>query len=467
MNKRIGLYVSFLLLLFFSVYADNYVKINFNPSSIANAKVKGFVCPNSNCFTVVGDLWSGNTLTSDVGSFILRFPASIPYGGTNYVHYYYHLNYLPYYIINVATDTNNPGTTLENPYVLTRKVEFTKISSCSSPVSLSVVNNIRENLPVSVTSGAEMSSTTKSAFGFQSDVYNGFIRGSEFEQYYEVETTLRLRIYKYNSTTSKNIGSPIHSENIVKRIYYDDTVNVAFTDWMPPEQIDQFTWYNITVVSDVTDSKCSSKVNQRASKLLRVWRDDPRNECYSLIDTEGLVFSPVDLTNGQPEVGQEVTITFRKLSNYANDYEPWDPLFTLTPQDTNINLKLKEQDSPDVVITKTLPKNSDDNFKDVSVTWTPEKAGLFTMELYADAATCPVSEDTTSDIYSQTLTVFEIPKYDLKFVVKSAGNPVADAKLLIENPLLEKLTSPLGVATINLQRGTYGYRVEKSPYTGA
>jgi hypothetical protein len=55
-----------------------------------------------------------------------------------------------------------------------------KISDCSSPISISVVNNISENLPVSITSGMAMSSTTKSAFGFQSDVYNGFIKGSEF-----------------------------------------------------------------------------------------------------------------------------------------------------------------------------------------------------------------------------------------------------------------------------------------------
>lgn len=456
-------------------YSYNYIKFEYkNQSSkyvTSNVETRGFICGDVNCITVINELWGGQKKSSDFDSTIyditLEFPSlsQVTSNAKQFVFFSYNSNYKPNYY-KLPIDSQSSYNTYNTPYfspsyhILT----LNKASTCSSPISLSVVNNIRENLPVSVTSGASMSSETKAAFGFQSNIYTGWIRGSEFEKYHEVETTLRLKIYKYNSTTSKNIGTPIHTENVVKRIYYDDTVNVEFTDWMPPEQIDQFSYYNVTVESDVTDPKCSSKINQRASKILRVWRNDPRNQCYSLIDTDGLVFSPVDYPNRLPEVGQEVTITLRKLSNYANDYEPWDPLFTLTPQSTNINLRLKQRDFTDILITQTLPENPDANFKDVTFKWIPTKAGLFTMEVTADAATCPVSSDIISNAYIQQLTVFEKPSYKLKFIVKSEGNTVSGAKVIIANPILENLTTALGVTSFRLQRGIRSYNVEKDSY---
>jgi hypothetical protein len=108
---------------------------------------------------------------------------------------------------------------------------------------------------------------------------------------------------------------------------------------MPPTQTEDYTYYNVSVISDVTDPKCSSKVNQRASKIMRVWKEIPRNICYSLIDTDGLVVFPVD--SSHPEVNQEVTISFRKLSNYATDFDPWDSNYRLIPTDTNVTIKLR------------------------------------------------------------------------------------------------------------------------------
>lgn len=472
--KYLLIYLIFINLIVPLVFSINYYKFEFKNSSgryVSDVTSSGFLCSDVDCKNqFLGDLWQFESSIKDGTNYdiILPLPTStevnsnvkaifISWNSLNYLHKYSMITPVPQKTGNSYT---NPFLLPSNLYIIQ---PFEKISQCSSPISISVVNNIRENLPVSVTSGAAMSADTKAAFGFQSDIYKGWIRGTEFEQYYEVETTLRLKIYKYDSATSKNIGSPIHEENVVERIYYDDTVDVAFTDWMPPPQTDQFSYYNITVESDVTDPKCSSKINQRASKIMRVWRDDPRNECYSLIDTDGLVFSPVDFANRIPQTGQVVTLTFRKLSNYANDYEPWDPLFTLTPQDTNINLRLTGPEN--TVITQVLPKNNDGNFKDVSVTWTPLASGSYTLEVTADAATCPVITDTSSDPYIQTIMVFDPPRYDLKFTVKSGGNAVSGANVMIVNPPGQKFTTNLGVATYNLPRGTYDYRIEKSPYT--
>lgn len=473
--KKLIFPIIFLILIHYS-YSINYLKFELKNESnryIDKIDALGFVCKTLDCDTSAGDpvigvLWNGQIKSSSTYSIVLDYPSSSEAiaNAKTYYTVFVNKNYKSRFKLSpVIQQLTGAGSSQSNPYFSTNGIIILeKAPSCSAPISLSVVNNIRENLPVSVTSGANLDATTKSAIGFSNPVWSSYIPNAA-KQYFEAETTLRLRIYKYDSATSKNIGTPIHSENIVKRIYYDDTVNVAFTDWMPPEQTDQFTWYNVTVVSDVTDPKCSSKINQRASKLLRVWRDDPRNQCYSLIDSEGLVFSPVDFFNSKPEVGQEVTITLRKLSNYANDYEPWDPLFTLTPQDTNMNLRLKKQGSADTVITSVVPKNPNENFSLVSFKWTPESAGDFNIEITADAATCPVSSDISSDVEIMQLIVFEKPKYDLKFTVKSGGNAVSGANAMIVNPPSEKLTSNLGVATYNLPKGVYDYRIEKSPYT--
>jgi hypothetical protein len=466
---KCSIFVFLVVLISVNINATNYASFCFSDKltnqQISNVKVLGVICSESQCSAPVGNLWNGAIKNSNEdlpnNCVILDFPSTLQ--SHSYTLVFAPETHKSLFLSDLKlTDANNPGTTFANPKSYPfNPIKFEQQASCSSPVSLSVVNNIRENLPVSVTSGANLDSTTSSAIGSTNKAWFP----QTMRQYFEVETTLRLRIYKYDSTTSKNIGTPIHTENVVKRIYYDDTVSVAFADWMPPEQVDQFSYYNVTVVSDVTDPKCSSKVNQRASKILRVWRDDPRNACYSLIDSNGLGISPVDFTDRKPEAGEEVTISFRKLSNYANDYEPWNPLFTLTPVDTNINIKLKQTGMETEEIIQTLPRNDDDNFKDVTVKWTPEKSGMYTLEISADANNCPVMDDYSSDLYTQTITVFDPPSYNLKFTVKASGNPVLGANVMIVNPPDQKFTSSLGTVTYNLFKGTYDYRIEKSPYT--
>ena len=312
-----------LLLLFclciHSASADSYKKYCFQDAvtSIAttNVNMNGWICTGSGCTNTIGPMWGGQIInaadTPPNNCITWRFPTSLQ--GTGYTLIVFSEGYKSKLIAEFTTDANNPGTTEINPLNYPfNPVKLNKQAGCSSPVSLSVVNNITENLPVSVTSGANLDATTASAMG--SSYKNGFPNSMDY--YFEVETTLHLKIYKYDSATSKNIGSPIHTQDVIKRIYYDDTVSVSFADWMPPEQVDQFTYYNVTVESDVTDPKCSSKVNQRASKIMRVWRDDPRNECYSLIDTNGLVISPAD--SDSPEEVNVPQVDLNELSFVRN-----------------------------------------------------------------------------------------------------------------------------------------------------
>ncbi len=162
----------------------------------------------------MGTLWQGNfqhTMSSPPNDKVtVTYPTNLQ--GVGYIMWSVHDEYRTWYrkLITIS------GTSSSDP--TTGDLFMDKASSCSSPISLSVVNNIRENLPISVTSGANLDSTTASAIGFPNKPYVH----PELDYYFEVETTLHLRIYKYNATTSKNVGSPINSEDVIERIYYDE-----------------------------------------------------------------------------------------------------------------------------------------------------------------------------------------------------------------------------------------------------
>jgi len=213
MRYRITLITICFILSCISISGANYQRFdytNLESKPINTVVVRGYVCSDIDCKNpFLGNLCSGNIKRTDtevpLNSIVLSIPikSELPSNSNAMVLFSYNLAFLPKFKKMIPV-TQSIYTDINNPYFpSTNILKLEKISSCSSPISLSVVNNIRENLPVSVTSGASMSSTTKSAFGFQSDVYNGFIRGSQFEQYYEVETTLRLRIFKYDIANTK------------------------------------------------------------------------------------------------------------------------------------------------------------------------------------------------------------------------------------------------------------------------
>ena len=114
-----------------------------------------------------------------------------------------------------------------------------------------------------------------------------------------------------------------------------------------------------------------------ASQLVTVWEDYPRDECYTL-------FRNFNTDPEQPEVDEQVSITFDKLTNYANDYDAWDPLYTLSPEGTDLTLTITGD--IDDQKTKTMSANTDTGYRAGSMSWTPTQPGSYLLELQGNAA---------------------------------------------------------------------------------
>jgi hypothetical protein len=102
---------------------------------------------------------------------------------------------------------------------------------------------------------------------------------------------------------------------------------------------------------------------------------------------------------------------------------------------------------------RVLIKNPTGGFADASVKFTPANNGNYTVEIYADSTNYVCPNDISSDVYTQTLQVFPVPKYDLKFTVKAQNSPTSASVTINELPETKQTDS--GIATFNLARGTY------------
>ncbi len=432
---------------------------NQEGESVYNSKIKGYICKDTSCATISGSLWGGQILnTNDFvphDRITLEFPATLQ--GAGYMVKVFNEEYKVRSRRSITlTDSHNSSTTFENPWYIPQVgasiSRLNKQPDCSSPISLSVTGNISENIPLTITSSTNLDATTSGAIG-EENYLNAPI---EVEFYYEVETTLYLKIYEYDINTESNIGIPIHTQTKVERIYYDDNINVEFEDWTPPEA----RWYNVVVESVVTDPKCSSNIPLTASQQVRVWEDFPKDECYSLV--KNLAASPLN-----PEVNQEVTLTFNKLSNYASEHDIWDTDYTLSPTPTKIKL---EADGSKASETK-LPANSDNEYDEVSIKWTPTEEGDFTLSIVAESVDYTCDKDTASNPVSVDITVSELPEYDLKFTVKKEYgiHKIKYATITVTNTNTQDVesgtTDNKGILEFELDKGSYSYTVEKTGYS--
>ncbi len=467
--------VNFYLVIFFLLipfsFSINYYNFEFKDANnvyVQDLVARGFLCSDIDCKNQFSsDLWDGQTKSTNADGtnydIVLDFPSNSETNAPAMIVFYHNFNYLPKARL-LSPRSQISGSSYTNPYLLPASLyiikPINKASQCSSPVTLNVVNNVKENLPVTITTGASMSSTTKSAFGFNGNVYVGWIQGSQFQQYYEIETTLLLTIYKYDVAQQKNIGSPIQTQTVVKRIYYDSTASVSFDSWTPPD----VGYYNVTVQSIVTDPKCSSNIPQSSSQIVNVWKSFPKDECYSL--TRNLATTPPN-----PEVNQEVTITFEKLSNYANNYDAWDTNYHLSPTPTKIILNINGPTSGNT--NTDLSANTDDDFKSAQIKWTPTLAGNYQLDVTARSTNYNCPKDTISNPLISTVTVSNIPSYDVTFTVQrsSDSSKINQATISLVNTQSSvastNSTNSLGIRTLSLQRGSYTYTVTKTGYATA
>ena len=148
--KKLFSFLLMFILLSFSSVAFNYMKFDFvndNGDSIDDVKIKGFVCADIQCTQPhLSDLWSGSikdtSLSSPLNSIVLRIPTQneLNSDAERLDNRYFHLDYLPKYrLIDVIS--NSIYTNINDPFFPSSHITTSeKISTCSSPITLSVVN---------------------------------------------------------------------------------------------------------------------------------------------------------------------------------------------------------------------------------------------------------------------------------------------------------------------------------------
>ena len=306
-----------------TVSAVRYVNYEFKEGIISNRQltatnnpvgdvsVVGFVCANVDCSNVSGVLWDGAVLNSGSNSSIqLEYPTQLQ-SAFGYGIYYFKDGYIPWEQNPNwwGTNSNDP----QGPYerILSRK------DVCSAPIDRFVVaNDVQPNIPLVMSLGAGLDAATHAAI---QNAELGYVPPG-FEEYYSVETNIRLRIYD-------SLNNIVEEQTKTVSIPYSGTFGVEF-NWIPTVSGD----YKAVVSTEVTDAKCLSSVKSSTSKNFTVLSEEPRNMCYTLLN--GLYIS-----DHFPLENETITISGTKISNHVDTAG-----IVYTPVPTNLSFYILDSD---------------------------------------------------------------------------------------------------------------------------
>lgn len=341
-KKIIYLCTIFLIIASFQVSATRYVDYEiyegiitsdgtFVPTDnpITNSYAIGYVCEDSDCSSVSGTLWSGAVQsTGDSNQLQLTYPTTLQ-SSYGYGVYYYKQGY--------RTWEQNPdwwGTDSSDPQGPYQKY-LVKQQGCHSPIEqFSIVNEAQPNIPLVIDVTAEIDAVTYASLHNMGPL--DYVPPSLEQDYYSVATRVTLEIKNSNN-----------------QIVYQEIEDIIIS--YSGSQAVQFIWtptiagsYSAKVYTDVTDEKCSSYIQESASKDFSVLSEEPRNMCYALLNE-------LATSNQFPKQGDILDISATKISNYADDN------YALTPIPTDITLAVTRQSDNAVVYTdsKTIAANPD------------------------------------------------------------------------------------------------------------
>ncbi len=275
---------------------------------VDNVNVIGFVCDDSKCDNVKSTkLWGGQVLNSGDDKIQLTYPTQLqsPYG---YAIFYYKEGYIPWETHAMWGGPDDPRDPQGPIYNYLSKKE-----NCHSPIeNLNVVNEVQPNIPLVVGVDVGIDATTYSALQRAGPI--GY-EPPQLESHFSVQTRVTLRIYDYNNVL---VDEQIKDITII----HSGSERVEF-EWVPTKAGK----HKIIVTTDVIDTKCSSSMEESASKLVHVLSDNPRNMCYTILND-------LATSNPFPIQGELLTITTEKISNHADD----NYIFTPVPTDADLTI---------------------------------------------------------------------------------------------------------------------------------
>jgi len=442
-SLKLATYVLFMIFLAASVSAAVDVTINAN---VNNFEIAFVDCLDAGCNQVQpfsGTLLEGTT-TND-GSINVRFPDTLatPFG---YVGYFVAKDMLPKAGIFTFHTDGNSGIAATSI-----NIDFGKKTSCTATVdTFNIQNEVYANIPLVIQTNAGIAADTQSAFELTGII--GYIPPEFMQEYFSIDTRVTLEIRDVNGNLVETQTQDFTAAN-GNAIFASSTQPVEFI-WTP--QIEG--QYQAEITTLVIDPQCESTVPASTGKpSFEVLPELPRNMCYTILN---------DLTVDKPSpaAGQEVTVSFNKITNYANDFPFTDPGYQLIPETTALTYEITDADGNTIAQAVTTLSANNDNFNPETYEFTFRPVeGENNINLLGNAAFCTAPENIQDQI-SLTLQASASAVYDIEFnILTENGIPLANAGITINNQEIN--TSSNGVAVFQtFLPGNYSYEVSLSGY---
>ncbi|MEM4267904.1 MAG: hypothetical protein QXK37_03650 [Candidatus Woesearchaeota archaeon] len=347
-NMKIISFILCVLVLASFVVAERYIiqqarygEIDENGNLVTTAtpisdyNAIGYVCANRDCSSVASRLWNGNVINSGYMGhsdwMLVRYPTELQsrYG---YGVYFYKPGYITW---EVSADWW--GTSSDDPQGPIN-LYLTKQRGCHAPIdNFEITNEVQPNVPLVMGVEASIDATTYSALHHHGPL--DYVPPSLMEDYYSLRTKITLEIYNSDDVL-------VFSQSKEVLIPFSGSVRVDFT-WTPQESCSHYA----VVYTDVIDEKCVCQVRQSADKYFKVLSDEPNGECYAILNN-------LATDNQFPRVGDNIEITYSKISNYAYDD------FSLTPVPTNVMIDIIRSGDGEVMFEDVLSLPANANAKD-------------------------------------------------------------------------------------------------------
>lgn len=434
-NKILFLFLT-LLLSISSVSAARYVDYEFKQGIISesgqlthtntpltNVGALGYVCLNASCSAVGEQIFNLNSGSND--NIQLTYPTDLKsqYG---YAVYFYKPGYITWEQ-NPNWWGTNP-TDPQGPYTkyLSRK------QNCHAPIeSFSIINEAQPNIPLYITAQAILDAEAYSAL-----FHAGPLEyvPQELRQYYQVQTEVQLLIYDEQDNL-------VHSDEQEVFIDFSGSADVEF-EWTPAIAGK----YKAVMITNIIDNKCSSSEEETTSKRFTVLSENPRNKCYTIIND-------LETSNNFPDLNEELTIQYTKISNYVDDN------YTLTALPTSVTYELrqgKDNLNGNLIYSEqyNLPANPDTlNPQNINFEWyMPSQPGWYTIYItgQCNAPICNLVENVIDNI-SESIYV---------------GTAINHAPLITSTPITQALKDSLynyDVDATDIDNDPLTYSLTESP----
>ena len=390
-----------------------------------------YTCSDSTCSSQ-GDLVL-NKNTGNSNELTFEYPYN-PSSTKNNPDYYSHFSFATCYLPKEYKEwVWGYGANVKYDY------HMRKARSCHSPIdSFNLTNRNYVNEPVVVEMIADFKAETQSAF---TDQQLGWFPAG-YEDYYSAETKVTLEILNADDQI-------VYTDYVNLNILMDTSENIHF-EWIPEVE----GVYTARITTEVTDCQCSSSLEEHAEKKFTVWAERPKDQCYTIINN--LKASPKF-----SKQGDLITISFDKISNYADDN------YNKTAVPTRVDYEIRL--NSDIVLSNSSVLDANPNSiepVEFSFQWIPSSGGLFIISVTGIAEN-PLCTGKTNPLDTSTISYYvegTEEKYLATFIVKDS-----ETKLGLENAEvtigLEKgKTNNFGEISFKLSKGSYNWNVSKQGY---